>query len=174
MGLVAKPYMRNGFLTYEEMRKYLVIYEEAVSQICIWLCSRSRLNFFIHEEDLFFLFISVVKHANSFTTAACSLLGSLLRDLYQRVLSFFYRGPGSLVVVWFGSSPTPSPPLSHQKARWERGCGGRHQIIRQRESQVLYNSCNTLCFVLTRISKGVTVTACFAVEPSSLSTAACS
>jgi hypothetical protein len=29
--MVAKSYMRKGFLIYEEMRKYLVIYEEAVS-----------------------------------------------------------------------------------------------------------------------------------------------
>jgi hypothetical protein len=29
----AKSYMRKGFLIYEEMRKYLVIYEEAVSPI---------------------------------------------------------------------------------------------------------------------------------------------
>jgi hypothetical protein len=28
MGAVAKSYMRKGFLIYEEMRKYLVIYEE--------------------------------------------------------------------------------------------------------------------------------------------------
>jgi hypothetical protein len=28
MGAVAKSYMRKGFLIYEEMRKYLVIYEK--------------------------------------------------------------------------------------------------------------------------------------------------
>ncbi len=33
MGADAKSYMRMGFLIYEEMRKYLVIYEEAVSVI---------------------------------------------------------------------------------------------------------------------------------------------
>jgi hypothetical protein len=33
IGAVAKSYMRKGFLIYEEMRKYLVIYEEAVSHI---------------------------------------------------------------------------------------------------------------------------------------------
>ncbi len=33
MGSVAKSYMRKGFLIYEEMRKYLTIYDEAVSQI---------------------------------------------------------------------------------------------------------------------------------------------
>jgi hypothetical protein len=31
MGAVAKPYMRKGFLIYEDMRKYLVIFEEAVA-----------------------------------------------------------------------------------------------------------------------------------------------
>ncbi len=31
MGSVAKSFMRKGFLIYEEMRKYLTIYEEAVS-----------------------------------------------------------------------------------------------------------------------------------------------
>ncbi len=42
---------------YEEMRKYLVIFDEAVSQI--WLCNRCRLNFLIYEENLIFFFISV-------------------------------------------------------------------------------------------------------------------
>jgi hypothetical protein len=34
-GAVAKPYMRKGFLIYEEMRKYFPIYEEAVSYILL-------------------------------------------------------------------------------------------------------------------------------------------
>jgi hypothetical protein len=33
MGAVAKSDMRKGFLKYEEMRKYLMIYEEVVSNI---------------------------------------------------------------------------------------------------------------------------------------------
>jgi hypothetical protein len=33
MGLGAKSYMRKDFLIYEEMRKYVTMYEEAVSQI---------------------------------------------------------------------------------------------------------------------------------------------
>jgi hypothetical protein len=33
MGAIAKSYMRKGFLIFEEMRKYLVLYEEAVSHI---------------------------------------------------------------------------------------------------------------------------------------------
>jgi hypothetical protein len=33
MGAVAKSYMRKDFLIYEEMQKYLTIYEEAVSHI---------------------------------------------------------------------------------------------------------------------------------------------
>ncbi len=34
-GAVAKSYMDKGFLIYEEMRKYLAIYEEAVSHILV-------------------------------------------------------------------------------------------------------------------------------------------
>jgi hypothetical protein len=32
-GAVAKSYMRKGFLIYEEMRKYLTVYEETVSHM---------------------------------------------------------------------------------------------------------------------------------------------
>ncbi len=42
MGAVAKSYMRKGFLIYKELRKYLVIYEAAVSHI--WICNRSLLD----------------------------------------------------------------------------------------------------------------------------------
>jgi hypothetical protein len=55
-GVVAKSYKRKGFLMYEEMHKYLVIFEEAISHI--WLCNRSRLNFLMYEENLIFFFIS--------------------------------------------------------------------------------------------------------------------
>ncbi len=71
-----------------------------------------------------------------------------------------YRWPGYLVVVWFGSSPTPSPSLLSRQNRstgdtqkdWERekktcwrGGGGGSQILRLKDSMVLYNSFNTLC-----------------------------
>ncbi len=56
MGSGAKSNMSKGFLIYEEMHKYLVINEEAVSHIC--LCIRSRLNFLIYEENFLFFFIS--------------------------------------------------------------------------------------------------------------------
>ncbi len=45
MGAVAKSYMRKGFLKYEEMHNYLVIFEEAV--IHLWLSNRSLLDFLI-------------------------------------------------------------------------------------------------------------------------------
>ncbi len=32
-GVVAKSFMRKGFLINEEMRKYFIMYEEAVSHI---------------------------------------------------------------------------------------------------------------------------------------------
>ncbi len=53
MGAVAKSYMMKGFLIYEEMRKYLVIYEEAISHI--WLCNRSLRDFLTYEENFVFL-----------------------------------------------------------------------------------------------------------------------
>jgi hypothetical protein len=53
MGAVAKIYMRKGFLIYEEMRKYLVIYEEAVTLVIhdfatapFWISLYMRKNFF--------------------------------------------------------------------------------------------------------------------------------
>jgi hypothetical protein len=57
MGADAKSYMRKGFLIYEEMRKYLVINEEAVNHI--YLCNRSVLDSLINEENFVFFFISV-------------------------------------------------------------------------------------------------------------------
>ena len=46
-GAVAKSYMRNDFLIYEVMCKYLVTYEEAISHIR--LCNCSLMNFLIYE-----------------------------------------------------------------------------------------------------------------------------
>jgi hypothetical protein len=51
----------KGLLIYEEMRKYLVIYEWAVSHI--GLCNRSHLDFLIYEENFVFFFISVYEEA---------------------------------------------------------------------------------------------------------------
>ncbi len=53
MGSVAKSYMTKGFLIYEEMLKYLVIYEEAISHIR--LCNCTSLNFLkVHKHENFF------------------------------------------------------------------------------------------------------------------------
>jgi hypothetical protein len=56
MGSVAKSYMRKGFLLYEEMCKYLTIYEEAVR---CQVCNRFILNLLIYEENFIFFFIIV-------------------------------------------------------------------------------------------------------------------
>ncbi len=51
-GAVANSYMKKGFLIYEEMRKYLTIYEEVVSHIL--LCNQSLLIFlmyYIHQKS---------------------------------------------------------------------------------------------------------------------------
>ncbi len=58
-GAVAKSYMRKGFLMYEEMRKYLTIYEEAVSHMYMTVnCSIQ--NFLIYEKNFIFFFICVL------------------------------------------------------------------------------------------------------------------
>jgi hypothetical protein len=61
--------MRKSPLIYEEMRKYLVIYEESLSHIR--LCNRSRLNFLIYEEIKFSFFISVALSERRFP-ASCT------------------------------------------------------------------------------------------------------
>ncbi len=69
-----------------------------------------------------------------------------------------YRGPGFLAFLWFGSSPTPSPPVSKFDRRHTgrfsnkdklltgrgEGWGGESKIIRRRESLVIYKSFNAL------------------------------
>jgi hypothetical protein len=50
--------MRKGFPNLWEMRKYLTIYEEAVSHLS--LCNCSILNFLIYEENFILFFISAV------------------------------------------------------------------------------------------------------------------
>ena len=50
-GAIAKSYMRKGFLKYEEMRKYLTIYEEAVSHI--WHCNCSIATCFQFSNELY-------------------------------------------------------------------------------------------------------------------------
>ncbi len=77
----------------------------------------------------------------------------------NREYYMIYRGPGFLVVVWFGSSPTPSPlsrqqvrpAATHRKTKKERQLGdGREGVgwvaesVRPQESLVLYKS-SILC-----------------------------
>jgi hypothetical protein len=83
------------------------------------------------------------------TLAHCSPPGRLSGTLHNRNKDgVIYRGPGFLVVIWFGSSPIPSAHLP--SASWlcfsiflcvvgrayrrERGGRGRSPIIRRRES----------------------------------------
>ncbi len=60
MGAVAKSYMRKGFLIYEEMRKFLFIYEEAVSYTYKTL-QQLPSEFPYKLGIFFFFFISVVR-----------------------------------------------------------------------------------------------------------------
>jgi hypothetical protein len=57
MGSVATPYTKKGFLIYEEMRKYLTMYEEAVSHYD--LATDPFLISLYMRKILIFFFISV-------------------------------------------------------------------------------------------------------------------
>ncbi len=57
MGSGAKSYMRKGFLIYEEIRTYFIIYEKAVSHI--WLCTRDPLWLSLYMIKTLFSFLSV-------------------------------------------------------------------------------------------------------------------
>jgi hypothetical protein len=59
-GAVAKSYMRKGFLIYEEMRKYLVIFEEAVSPTYLTL-QPPRICISLYMRKIFFSFLSVLQ-----------------------------------------------------------------------------------------------------------------
>ncbi len=85
-GSGAKSYMRKGFLIYEEVHKYLVTYEEAVSHT--WLCIRSLLKFLIYEENLIFFFISV-SHNQLLDCCTLSAVSVQLKILLWR--SFIYE-----------------------------------------------------------------------------------
>jgi hypothetical protein len=56
MGAVAKSFMRKGFLIYEEMRKYLVIYGEAV---VINYFATAPFWIFFYMKKILFSFLSV-------------------------------------------------------------------------------------------------------------------
>jgi hypothetical protein len=72
IGSVAKSYMRKGFLIYEEMLKYLVIYEEAVSHTIYDFATAPVL---IYEKNLIY-FLSVYKKLKlmGFTAKICLLI----------------------------------------------------------------------------------------------------
>jgi hypothetical protein len=55
-GAVTKSYSRNGFLIYEEMRKYITIFEEAVSHTLLCNCS---ISISLHMRKICFSFLSV-------------------------------------------------------------------------------------------------------------------
>jgi hypothetical protein len=56
MGLVRKSYIRKGFIIYEEMRKYLTIYEEAVIDINAFATDPYCISY---EKNCNYFFISV-------------------------------------------------------------------------------------------------------------------
>jgi hypothetical protein len=81
-------------------------------------------------------------------------------------IEWLFEGQASLAVLWFVSSPASSSSLSHQQvvSLYQSSCvrrrgWERNQIIRQRESLVLFKSFNTLCFKpVAPLTNGVTIT----------------
>jgi hypothetical protein len=55
MGSGAKSYMRKGFLRDEEMRKYLTIYEEAVTPLVICDFAPGPFCISLHMRKFYFL-----------------------------------------------------------------------------------------------------------------------
>jgi hypothetical protein len=60
MGVVAKSYMKKGFLMYGEMRKYLTIYERPLVIYDFATALHSRLDFLLYEENFVFFFIRAI------------------------------------------------------------------------------------------------------------------
>ncbi len=56
MGSIAKSYMKMSFLIYEEMRKYLTIYEEEEAVGQTWICNRPLLNFLMYLRKIWSCF----------------------------------------------------------------------------------------------------------------------
>ncbi len=114
------------------------------------------------------LWLLTVVLFSSTTSQHCSSIRKAKKDLgilfsriiYSTFVIFSQRGAESrFAVVYFGSSPTLSPPSpvskldrNNGKETGTAGRGrGRSQIIRLHESLVLYESFNTLCPTLFRL-----------------------
>ncbi len=59
MGSGAKSLIRKGFLIYKEMRKYLTIFEEAVSHIYMYDFEPDLFWVSLYIGEIFFSFLSV-------------------------------------------------------------------------------------------------------------------
>ncbi len=103
-GSDAKSYMRKGFPIYEKMRKYLVIYGEAVSHI--WLCSRSLLNFLTYEENILFFFNSATSQKEGFSNMVTNSANIPLVNSFQTTTFLMFFSFYSI----FSQTPPPPPP----------------------------------------------------------------
>ncbi len=133
--------------------------------VCM-LCARLRRICRVHAYGFVLVLTAHIKRGgggwlhlwrDSFGRGPGFFLSSLLAPPreYWRI----YRGPGFLMVVWFGSSPSPSLPLpsearqaTHRKSEKEKQLAhgrwgwARSRNIRPQKSLVPYKSFNTLWF----------------------------
>jgi hypothetical protein len=144
--------MRKGSLINEEMSKYLVIYDEAVSQI--WLCNRSLLNFLSMRNFLSFLSVkaffknTVEKaiHRNSEKSKIEPV------TVYRATYCAIYSGlsiPRYALVPDAADAANHSPPPPHR--RHHLSSSYRQQRNRGRQERI---TPETSCGALLNLSRG--------------------
>jgi hypothetical protein len=129
MGVVAKSYMRKGFLIYEEKRKYLSIYEEAVSHIQYdFATAPFWISWYIWGKFDFLFFQRIARQAGQAAVLGHLRLTCLLVYVSASLKALFYFGDGLAEGAarleladrsWLGipalkrPDAPPPPPLPH-------------------------------------------------------------
>ncbi len=79
--------------------------------------------------------------------------GSIVEALTSRQYIIIYRVLGIFAIVWFGSSPIPSPSLPSASCRqkslltgWPVGCGRGAKSYDRKKAMILYKSFNSIKF----------------------------
>ncbi len=120
-GAGSKSYMRKGILIYIETRKYLLVYEKAVSHI--WLCNCSILNFPYIWGKFDFLFYQCRAsdcQCQSRNSPVLDLRGGR-RSSVELYLEKINSKKVSKIMIWEWQVPweywAPSPHQSRQKSK---------------------------------------------------------
>jgi hypothetical protein len=71
MGSGPKPYMRKGFLIYEEMRKFFLVYEDSGGRWSYMTFHLILSYLLIYEENFILFFISVSSNFRPMLSGGC-------------------------------------------------------------------------------------------------------